>query len=102
MKISIKLLILVRAYNVDTIFMNSNTTTTSCTKHVDIRYKYVNEYFEDGVVKIVFVKSAENDSDILTKYLSADPHQKHLNKKVGEKLKDVPSFKNILSQKERC
>ena len=47
------------------------------TKHVDIRYKYVNEYLEDGTVKIIFVKSAENDSDILTKNLSAELHNKH-------------------------
>ena len=45
--------------------------TMSCTKHVDIWYKYVNEYVEDGIVEIIFIKSADNDSDILTKYLSA-------------------------------
>ena len=39
--------------------------------------KYVNEYAEDGILKIIFVKSADNDSDILTKNLSADLHEKH-------------------------
>ena len=39
----------------EAIFMASNITTTCHMKHVDIRYKYVNEYVEDGVVKIVFV-----------------------------------------------
>ena len=34
----------------------------------------MNEYVKDGVVKIVFVKSADNDSDILTKNLSAELH----------------------------
>ena len=43
---------MVRADNVDAIFMASNITTMCCTKHMDIRYKYVNEYVEDGVVKI--------------------------------------------------
>ena len=47
---------------------------------MDIRYKYLNEEVEDGIVKIVFVKCAENDSNILTKSLSA------LEKIVGEKL----------------
>ena len=65
--------------------MANNITTMCCTKHVDIRYKYVNEYVEDRVVKIVFVKSAESDSNILTKNLSVELHEKQ----------DVPSFKNI-------
>ena len=37
------------------------------------------------VVKIVFVKSADNDSDILTKNISAELHEKHSRKMVGEK-----------------
>ena len=42
---------------VGAIFMASNITTTSPTKHVDIRYNYVNEYVEDEIVKIIFVVS---------------------------------------------
>ena len=56
-----------RVDNIGAIFMASNITTTNCTKHVDIRYKYVNEFVEDEIVKIVFVKSADNGSNILTK-----------------------------------
>ena len=67
-------------------FMASNITTTCCTKHVDIQYKYVNEYIGDGVVMIIFVRSAVNDSHILTKNLSAELHEKHSKKMVGEKL----------------
>ena len=43
----------------------------SFTKHFDIKYKYVNEYVEDGIVKSIFVKSAENDSNILKINVSA-------------------------------
>ena len=57
--------------------------TTS--QHVDIWYKYVNEYVEDGIVKIIFVKLADNDSNILTKNLSAELHEKHGRKMVVEK-----------------
>ena len=65
--------------------MASNITTTSCTKHIDIRYKYVNEYVEDKVVKIILVKSTDNDSSILNKSLSTELHDKHSKKMVGEK-----------------
>ena len=56
------------------------------TKHMNIRYKDVNEYVEEDIVTLVFVKSTNNNSDILTKNLNADLHQKHSNKMLGEKL----------------
>ena len=65
--------------------MTSNITTTYHTKHVDIWYKCVNEYVEDGVVKMIFVKSAKNDSNILTKSLSMELYKKHLKKMVVKK-----------------
>ena len=71
MKIAVKYPVRVRVDNVGAIFVASNITTTYHTKHVDIRYKYVNEYVVEGVVKIVFIKSADNDSGILTKNLSS-------------------------------
>ena len=39
--------------------------------YFDIRYKHVNENLEEGVVKIIFITSVENDSNILTKNISA-------------------------------
>ena len=66
---------MVRVDCIGAIFIASNITTMSCTKHVDIRYMYVNKYVEDGIVKVVFVKSADNDSVILTKNVSAELHE---------------------------
>ena len=67
MKTVVKYPVTVRVDNICAIFMASNLATTCHTKHRGIRYKYVNEYVEDGLVKIVVVKSADNDSNILTK-----------------------------------
>ena len=78
-KILIEYPVMVRVENVGAIFMASNITTTSFIKHMDIRYKNVNEYFKDGAIKIIFVKSAYNDSDILTKNLSSELCKKHSN-----------------------
>ena len=55
----------------------------------------MNEYVEDRVVKIFFVKSAEYDSNILTKNLSAVLHEKHSRKMICEKFELVLSFENI-------
>ena len=43
----------------------------------------MNAYVENGIIKIVFVKSIENDSNILTKNLSVELHEKHSKKMVG-------------------
>ena len=34
---------------------------------VDVRYKNVNEYVEDGVLKIVFVRSEDNGAEFFYK-----------------------------------
>ena len=85
MKILFKYPDMVRVDNVGTIFMASNNTTTCHTKHVDIWYKYVNEYVKDGVVEIIFVKYADNDSNILTKNVSAEFCEMHSKKVIIEK-----------------
>ena len=91
MKIKVKLPIIVRVDNVGAIFMSKNINTSSRSKHIDIRTKYVNEYCEDGIIKIIFVKSAENDSDIMTKNLGGDLYTTHSKKLIKEKEKAVKS-----------
>ena len=66
MKIPIKLPVTIRIDNMAVIFIASNITTTSHTKQMDTRYKYVNDYVEDRILKICF-KSVENESHILMK-----------------------------------
>ena len=85
MKIKVKLPVTVRVDNVGAIFMSKNISTSNRTKHVDIRTKYVNEYVEDGIIKIIFVQSSDNDSDIMTKNVSGDLLDKHAAKLIGDK-----------------
>ena len=85
LKIEVNLPITVRVDNTGAIFMAKNINTTSGTKHVDVRTKYVNEYCEDGVIKIIFVESANNDADIFTKNLGQELHNKHSNKLISTK-----------------
>ena len=85
MKIKVKLPVTVRVDNVGAIFMSKNISTSNRTKHVDIRTKYVNEYVEDGIIKIIFVQSSDNDSDIMTKNVSGDLLDKHADKLIADK-----------------
>ena len=64
-------------------YKDQGQETTGCTKHVDLCYKFVTEYFEDGIIKIILVKSANNDSDIMTKNLGSEIHSKHASKMIS-------------------
>ena len=85
MHIRVQTPITVRVDNLGAVFMSTNVTTSTRTKHVDIRSKFVREYVQDGTIKIIFVRSEENDSDIMTKNLGSLLHSKHAMKLVSEK-----------------
>jgi hypothetical protein len=77
---------------------------------VDTRYIFVRENLEDRIIKIKFVTSAENDSNIFTKNVSQEIYERHMNffKKravgnseferfdVGRVLESYPSRSNCL------
>ena len=50
MGIKVKLPIIVRVDNIVAIFMTENVSTSSRTKHVDVKYHFVREYVEDGFI----------------------------------------------------
>ena len=74
--IEIELPIRVRVDNIGAIFMSKNTSTSGCTKHVNVRYRYINEMVLDGFLKIQFVKTKENVADIFTKNVSSETYKK--------------------------
>ena len=57
-----------------------NPVKYSKTKHIDIRYHYVRECYNDGKIVIDYVPSEDNIADIFTK-----PPKKHLLIKFGQK-----------------
>lgn len=85
MGIAVSIPITVRVDNVGAIFMSKNVTTTGRTKHAQVRGRYIMEYQESGVIKIVFVRSEENTADIMTKNLGHELFSKHAGKLVVRK-----------------
>ena len=73
--IQVKLPIVVRVDNVGAIFMSENTSTSGRTKHIDIRYRYVNEMILDGFLKVLFVKTSENVADVFTKNVRSETYR---------------------------
>jgi hypothetical protein len=49
--------IMIKVDNVGAIYLANNHTTSQRTKYIDIRQHFVREFIEDGILKIIFVKS---------------------------------------------
>jgi len=80
LEMKMELPIKVHVDNVGAIYLANNSTIGQRTKHIDVRYHYVREYIEDGIVTIIFVKSGDNDADIFTKNTPGELHNKHIEK----------------------
>ena len=86
MHIDVELPVIVRVDNTRAIFIAENVTTTSRANRINTRSKFVREFVQDGVLKIVFVLSEENDSDIMTKNVSAVLYDCHSKRLVMERI----------------
>jgi hypothetical protein len=64
--IAVDLPIVVKTDNIGALFMSQNSLTGVRTQHVDTRYHFIRENQEDKIIKVEFVKSIHNDSDIFT------------------------------------
>jgi hypothetical protein len=78
--IKVNLPIVVKTDNIAAIFMSENASTGFRTRHVDTRYHFVREFIEDGFIKIEFVRSVENDTDLFTKNVNQELYAKHTKK----------------------
>ena len=67
MEIKVPLPINIQVDNVGAIWLADNSSVSERTKHVDLRAHFVRDMIKDQIIEINFVKSAENDSDIMTK-----------------------------------
>ena len=88
MGIDLKLPIVIRVDNIGAIFMSENVAISNRTKHVDVRYHFVREFVQDGSIKVIFVKSEDNDADLFNKNLGGGLHWKHAEKLLGEETKE--------------
>ena len=85
LEVEIEMPITLKVDNVGAIFLPENGSANSCTKHVDTRYYFICEFVEDGVIKIVFVRTHENKADIFTKNVSSEVYNSHVNEFVEDR-----------------
>ena len=67
MEIMVPLPIKIQVDNVGAIWLANNSIVSERTQHVDLWAHFVRHIIKNQVIEINFVKSAENDSDIMTK-----------------------------------
>jgi hypothetical protein len=70
--------ILVKIDNVGAIYLSNNFSLGQITKHNDIRRHFVREFTEEGILKTVFVRTADNSADIYIKNTPEDIFESHI------------------------
>ena len=72
--------------NVGAIFMTENKSSSSRTRHMDTRYWYVHQLQEEhGLIKVNFVRTKDNVSDIGTKNVDKETYKRHEAKLIVSK-----------------
>jgi hypothetical protein len=78
------LLIIVITDNVGAMFMAQNSSSGVRTRHVNTRYHFVRVNLDEGIIKIEFIKSVENQSDIFTKNVTQEIYERNVEKFLEE------------------
>ena len=81
LNIEIQLPITIYIDNIGAIYMARNNSKGRATRHVNYRYNYCREV-HGKLVELSFVKSEDNEADILTKNATKDEHERHSKKLV--------------------
>ena len=71
--------------NVGAIYMSQNQVGSSRTRHMDTRYYYVNDLQEDGMIKVMFVRSEDNVADVATKNVTGEIQDRHIDRITGDR-----------------
>ena len=59
-------------------YMSENSMLSARTRHADLRQKYTSDLQEKGLIKIDFIRSEHNTSDIMTKNVTVELFDKHV------------------------
>jgi hypothetical protein len=66
------------ADNQGAIKLSKNPLYHNRTKHIDVKYHFIRESTQKGLIQLVYIPTGEMVADILTKSLPRDRHQKHM------------------------
>ena len=66
--------------NIGAIFLAGNRNSSERSKHIDLKYHYVRQIIDDGLVDVKFVRSQANLADLFTKNLGSEAYENHSSK----------------------
>ena len=69
--------------NIGAIHMARNNIGGAGTRHVNVRYHFVRELHEQGMIELIFVRSEDNEADTMTKNATQAEFERHTPKLVG-------------------
>ena len=73
--------------------MAENVTTSSRTKRIGMRYRFIHEYIDDGFIKAIFVRTRDNYSDWVTKNVNSATYDDHADQFLSKKPEDKEETK---------
>jgi hypothetical protein len=76
----------VKTDNISVMFMARNVSTGVRTLHVDTRYHFIRERVEEGTIKIEFVRSCDNNSNIFMRNVNQEMYERHVKKFLGNSI----------------
>ena len=76
-RLQVELPMIIMVDNKGTKDLMNNWSVGGRTRHIDIRYFYIRELKEKNIVKIEWISSERNCSDLFTKNLGNEAYQKH-------------------------
>ena len=80
--------------NVGAIWLANNSSVSERRKHVDLMAHSVRDMIKDQVIEINFMKSAENDNDIMTKNQQGE-HYMYAKSKLVYTVQEMNKKKDI-------
>jgi hypothetical protein len=75
--------IIIKCDNTGAIYLCDNFSTSQRTKHIDTRHHFVRGYVEENILKVIFVRSEDNDADMFTKNVTEELFKKNSDKVLG-------------------
>ncbi|GJY53796.1 retrovirus-related pol polyprotein from transposon TNT 1-94 [Tanacetum coccineum] len=89
----------IHLYNQSAIFLCCNNVQHSRSKHIDVRYHFIKDQVENGVVELYFIRTEYQLADIFTKALPRERFN-FLIEKLGLKSMSPETLKNLAEEEE--
>jgi hypothetical protein len=84
MELNLELPMILNVDNTGAIYLANNYTTGPRTKHIDIRVHFVRDLILAEILRVVFVRTDDNDADIFTKNVGEELFDRHSVKLVED------------------